>query len=48
MVRKLIKHEILRTGPLLGLILGVGTLTVLGSTLVPVNLWISWAKIWQK
>ena len=31
MVRKLIKHEILRTGPLLGLILGVGTLTVLGS-----------------
>ena len=31
MVRKLIKHEILRTGPLLGLILDVGTLTVLGS-----------------
>ena len=31
MVRKLIKHEALRTGPIVGLILGVGTLVLLGS-----------------
>lgn len=31
MVRKLIKHEILRTGPMMGLVFGVGTLVLLGS-----------------
>ena len=31
MVRTLIKHEILRTGPMMGLILGVGALVLLGS-----------------
>ena len=31
MVRTLIKHEVLRTGPMMGLILGVGTLVLLGS-----------------
>ena len=29
MVRKLIKHEILRTGPMMGLILGEGPLELL-------------------